>query len=345
LSARQVLVIGSGKRACSTALPAFHRAPEGFAVRAVFARRAKEIEVDGHAYAVRAVDELDAAALAGIDLVYCAVAKDAVPGVLARLLTLGASRFDLLLDTPVVRIKHFRHSSKLDAFRNALVAEDCVHLPWIEPVRRAVAAGSIGTLAGVLFQRSAYAYHGIATAKAVLGATRVSGARRVKIGNGLARRTLRLRGTAAEAWIVEPRDYSAGSVCVLGDAGSIADCEQDGPGVHLPLAPVLAAGEVTALRIGDEVFPFDAAERELLRGDPPELGLTARMDAQKRVGFLRLLRAIAAGRGAYPVDAALEDAVVDAYLERLNRYRATALTDPREPAARALLRVLTRVTG
>jgi hypothetical protein len=69
------------------------------------------------------------------------------------------------------------------------------------------------------------------------------------------------------------------------------------------------------------------------------------MDGQKRIGFLRLLRAIAAGRGAYPVEAALEDAVVDAYLERLGRYRATALTDPREPVARALLRLLTRVTG
>jgi hypothetical protein len=343
VSVRGVLVIGTGKRARETALPAFHRLPDAFQVRAVFAKHAKELAVDGRTYTVRAASELDAAALEGVDLVYCAVTKDAVPGVLARLAALGVSSRELLIDTPVVRFKHLRHADLCRAFRAAWVAEDCVHLPWIEPVRAVVAAGAIGRLEGVLFQRSAYAYHGVATAKAVLGATRVARARREGMGGGLARRTVWFRDAGgAEAWIVEPRDYASGTVCVLGSGGSVADFDHTGPGTHLRLAPVLAAGEVVGLRVGDAEHELDAAERELVRGDPAELGLTARMDAWKRVGFLRLLRAIAAGRGGYALEAALEDTVVDYYLERLGRYRATALTDPRERLARALLRLVCR---
>ena len=46
-----------------------------------------------------------------------------------------------------------------------------------------------------------------------------------------------------------------------------------------------------------------------------------------------------------PGDAALEDTVVDYYLEKVGRYRATALTDPRAPLARALLRLVSRAGG
>ena len=351
MSRRGVLVLGTGKRARETALPAFHRAPDAFEVRAVFAKHAKSIDVDGRRYDVRAASELDAAALAGIDLVYCAVTKNAVPSVLAKLAALDVGSRELLIDTPVVRFKHFRHTDKLQAFKSAWVAEDCVHLPWIAPVRAAIASGAVGApdaLGGVLFQRSAYAYHGVATAKAVLGAARVTHGRRVKLGDGMARRTLRFADAdarAAEAWIVEPRDYAAGTLCVMGADGTIADYAHDGPGTHLRLAPVVAAGELAGLRLGDDEHPFDDAERELVRGDAPELGLTARMDALKRVGFLRLLRGIARGDGGYPVDAALEDTVVDYYLEKVGRYRATALTDPRAPLARALLRLVSRAGG
>src|SRR6185503_4569461 len=99
------------------------------------------------------------------------------------------------------------------------------------------------------------------------------------------------------------------------------------------------------LRLGDDVEAFDDDERALLAGDAPELGLTARMEAWKRVGFLRLLRSVARGAGGYPLADALEDMVVDYHLEKLGRYRATPLTDPRRPLAQGLLRLLTRASG
>lgn len=343
MSARGVIVLGAGKRACETALPAFQRLPREFELRGVFARRARTIEVKGRRHDVRPVESLDAAALSGADLVYVAVGKDAVPEVLARLGRLPIGAVDLLIDTPVVRFKHFRHAERLARFRAAWVAEDCVHLPWIAPVRRALAADKIGAPEGVLFTRSAYAYHGLATAKALLGERRVLRARRSRSG-GLARRDLWFAG-GTEAWIIEPRDYAVGRIAVLGKRGVIADYALDPPpgGTHLLLAPVLRGAEVTGLRLGDDVEDFDGDERALLAGDAPLLGLTARMEAWKRVGFLRLLRSIARGDGGYPVADALEDTVVDYYLERLGRYRATPFTDPSAPLARWLLRQGTRL--
>jgi hypothetical protein len=65
------------------------------------------------------------------------------------------------------------------------------------------------------------------------------------------------------------------------------------------------------------------------------------MEAMKRVGFLRLLRRLASGKGAYPVEQALEDMVVDYHLERFGRYLATPLTRPDAPLAKLILGLLT----
>jgi len=65
----------------------------------------------------------------------------------------------------------------------------------------------------------------------------------------------------------------------------------------------------------------------------------------KRVGFLRLLRAIAAGRGAYVVAAGIDDMVVDYYLEKLGFWRSNALTNPRATLGRTLLETVSRFGG
>jgi hypothetical protein len=57
------------------------------------------------------------------------------------------------------------------------------------------------------------------------------------------------------------------------------------------------------------------------------------------------LRRIADGAGAYPLERALEDTVVDHHLERLGRYRPNPLTTPRGARAPLFLRALTRFGG
>jgi hypothetical protein len=344
MSARGVLVLGTGKRVRETALPAFARLPQAFRLESLWARRAKELEAAGQRFAVRAAADLDARALDGIDLVYLAVAKDAVPEVLARLARLPVAAVDLLIDTPVVRFKHFRHAAHLRAFRSVWVAEDCVFLPWIEPLCAVLRSGAIGELEGVLFTRSAYAYHGLAMARALLAEGSVKRARRRREGAGSARRHVLFAG-GREAWMVEPRDYAVGRLALFGSQGSIADYPMDAPpgGVHLELAPELSGGNVVGVRIGAAVHAFDRDEVALCAGDPPTVGLTARMEAFKRAGFLGLLRSIADGTGGYPLRLGLEDMVVDYWLERVGRYRASALTDPARPLARAALSALTRL--
>ncbi len=338
MAERGVLIVGSGKRVREAALPALRHMEGRFAVRRLFARTRKRIEVGGQGYEVAPLEELAHGDLAGVDLVYVAVAKDAVPQVLGRLASLAVRAIDLLIDTPVVRFKHFHHAARARAFRHAWVAEDCVELPWIQ-----AALAAVGPLRRVELERSAYAYHGVATAKALLGAVRVRSARRLPLGAGGAERLLRfpLGGVAR---IVEPRDYSVGRLVFAGQGGTLSD--RPAPGErHLALELELEGGAVRALRAGRTRIPFDADEADLTRGDPEGASVTARMEAMKRVGFLRLLRRIDQGRGGYPLYQALEDMVVDYHLEKLSRYVSNPVTSPRRWLGRAILSTLSRFGG
>lgn len=337
---RRVAVIGAGKRVVKTALPALQRAAASFAVDAVYARSERDLEVEGVTYAVRALAGNEERALAAVDLVYLAVGKDAVPKVLARLLEHDVSRIDLLIDTPVVRFKHFRHAAAIRRFRDAWVAEDCAYLPWLDTVRAACGRdGPVGALQHVAFERSAYAYHGLATAKALFSSDAVVRARRKRVDASRARREITLAG-GGRATIVEPRDYASGHIVLEGARGAATD-RADRAGAHA-FEPILVDGECSGFRIGAVETRLDTQEIELARGDPPSASVTARMESMKRVGFLRLLRAIDAGRGAYPVDAGLDDMVVDYWLEKLGFWLATPVTSPRAALGRWLLATASR---
>jgi len=338
MSAREVVVVGAGKRVREVALPAFRRLEQHFRLRQVWARSARRVQVAGGAVDVAAFGELKPEDLHGADLVYVAVAKDAVPAVLRRLAALEVGSTDLLIDTPIVRFKHFRHAARCRAFRNTWVAEDCVELPWIQ-----AALAAVGPLYRVELERSAYAYHGVATAKTLLGARSVTSARRRSLGGGGAERLLQVstRGTAR---IVEPRDYAVGRMVFSGQGGSLSDRPEAGE-EHLRLEVELERGGVRALRAGATRLALDDDELDLTRGDPDEASVTARMEAMKRVGFLRLLRRLAEGRRGYALEQGLEDTVVDWCLERLGRYVSSPLSSPHSALGRGVLSLATLPGG
>jgi hypothetical protein len=338
VSPRSVVVIGSGKRVRDVALPAFLRLEQRFAIRQVWARTEKRLEAAGRGIDVAPFAKLASQDLQGANLVYLAVAKDAVPSVLRRLTELDVRGIDLLIDTPVVRFKHFRHAARCRAFQSASVAEDCVELPWIQTVLAAV-----GPLYRVELDRSAWAYHGVATAKALLASTAVRRARRRPLEHGAAERVLHLRGGGV-ARIVEPRDYSKGRIVCVGQGGTLSDRPAFGE-KSLPLEVELMGGAVSALRAGSTRLVLDADESDLTRGDPEDATLTARMEAMKRVGFLRLLRRLAEGRRGYAVEQALEDTVVDYALEKVGFYAGTPFTSPRSALGRGLLGLATSLGG
>lgn len=331
MSQRKVLVVGYGKRVREAALPSL-AACEGLSLARIVARRARE--EDGHA--IGALEDLTD--LAGVDVVYLAVGKDATPKVLARLVELGAADVELLVETPVVRFKHFRHVSQLARFRRTSVAEDCAYLPWFDTVE--AASAHLGAPRTLTLDRSAYAYHGLATAKALLGASRVRGGRRRAAGEGRHERRLSFAGGTA-AVVLEPRDYAVGRWTLEGERGALSDDGRDG----LHLEARLEDGLVAGFRAGDFETSLTPAERGLTAGDPEGASVTARQEAMKRVGFLRIWERLARGEGGYPLAEGLDDMVVDYHLEKLGRYVANPFTSPRSPLARLLLSTVTRLGG
>ncbi|MCY2960114.1 MAG: hypothetical protein NTY35_08110 [Planctomycetota bacterium] len=328
MNARRVWIVGAGKRVRETALPAFLSLPGRIEVAGVYARGARELEAAGRRFAIRALSDARAADFGTGDVVYVAVGKDAVPAVLERLAQFDRARLELLIDTPVLKIKHVRHAHLLEGWKRAGVAEDVVHLPWFETVRAAV-----GDVRNVTFEHSAYAYHGVAQAKALCGA-RVVCARRVKLGQGAARREVELDG-GRRAAVIEPRDYAHGRVIVEGLGGRLTDRLEAGEAGAV-LAPILEQGTCVGFRAGDVTTRLAPEEIALLGPDAPGASVIARMESMKRVAFRRLAAEVAAGRGGYPIEDGLEDMAVDWFLERFGRWSAGGLRDLRRPAARRL---------
>lgn len=344
---KRVLIVGSGKRVKESALPAFLRARDRFRIAGVFSRTARRITAAGEpaeSFEVAPLEQLDAATLAGADLIYMVVAKDAVPAVLRRIVAHDVSGVDMLIETPVLRFRLLGHLGLLDAFRNTWVSEDCTRLPFFNAVANFLARGAMGPPEQIVLEHSAYAYHGIAIGRALFGANQVTGGRRVREAGG-ARRTVRFDG-GGQLEVVEPRDYARGHVLIEGPGGAISD----DPASAAPhrLTPVVEGGACTGFRVDDATAALTTDERALmgapLAGAPPE-SVTTWMDGMKRVGFLRLLGDVDEGRGAHPLLRAVEDTVVDYHLEKFGRYVATPLTNPASPLARLALRAVTRLAG
>jgi hypothetical protein len=318
-------------------LPALRAAAGLWEVHRVLARSARPLEAGGARFDVAPLDTLTQADLDACDLVYLAVSKAAVPAALDRLLRHDVARLDLLIDTPVLLPKHFAQRRRLLAFRNAWVAEDTTALPWLDAL---VAAGR-REVTEAHFDRSAWRYHAFATAKVLLGSRELVAARRLRAG-GATRLELDF-ANGARAVVLEPRDYRAGRLRLVGPAGAVTDDPRAADGALL-LAPVARDGQCAGFSCGSAFAPLDEAERWLF--GPLQAGetVTAHTEDAKRVGLLRLLRDVHAGRGAWPLDEGLEDSFVDWWLDRRGRWKPGLLA-PKSPTGRRLLSLATRPFG
>ncbi|MBL8769099.1 MAG: hypothetical protein JNL94_17135 [Planctomycetes bacterium] len=340
MSARGVWIIGAGKRVVETAYPAFQRATRECSVLGVFARHARDLAIGGSTVRVEDAAQMTASRLRDVDLVYVAVGKAALPVVLGALAKFDMSRVDLLIDTPVLLPKQFRHASRFAGFRRAFVAEDCIELPWYDTIARARDAGLLGALREARFERSAYRYHAFAMVKSVFGADRIAHASRTRKG-GDEIRTLDLGG-GRSAVVVEPRDYSIGSFALRGDNATVTDGDASGDALRI-VTSAAKDGRVDGFRIGDVATELDDDERSLLIM-PRAPRVTGNMEDWKRVGFLRLLRRIHAGSGAYPIEQGLDDSFLDFRLDKFGSARAGDWHDWRSTLGRTLWSVLSRAS-
>ncbi len=336
MNARRLWIVGAGKRVRETALPAILSLPDSFTIAGVLARTSRDVEMAGRRFAIRALSQVSTQEFEPGDVVYVAAAKDAVPSVLQHFATFDRSRLELLIDTPVLRFKHLRFAPLLEGWSRASVAEDVAWLPWYETARAAV-----GDVRNVLFDRSAYAYHGFAAAKTLCHATRVVHARRARLEGGRARREVEVDG-GRRAIMIEPRDYATGRFVLEGTRGRVTDRREPGEDALL-LEPIVEGGVCTGFRAGEVVTNLSPEESRLTRGDPPGASVVARMPSMKCIGFRRLAASVAAGRGAYPIQQGLDDTAVDWFLERLGRWHANGILDVHRPLARRLWSALGRL--
>ena len=207
---KRLLVIGAGGRVTDAVLPVLARTGGRFELGGVFARRARELDARGVLHRVRPLADLTAGEVAAANVVYVVVAKPAVGAVLEQLTRFDVAHVDLMLETPVVLFKHLHHARRTRPFQSASVAEDISALPWLDLVRRVAAPdGELGPPLRAELDRSGYAYHGVALAKALLGDDHVkSGVQRRAGSHEL--RTLRFAGGGEARW-TSPRDYSVGA--------------------------------------------------------------------------------------------------------------------------------------
>jgi hypothetical protein len=330
-----VLVVGAGKRVETDVQPALLAARDLWRVHRVLARGARRLPIADTSFEVVPLDALTQADLDACALIYLAVTKEQVPAALARLRRLDVSRLELLIDTPVLLPKHLAQRRHFAAFQRVSVAEDCVALPWFDAVR---AAGLAPTDA--LFDRSAWRYHGLATAKTLLGSREIRVARRTPVKGG-ARLELTLANDA-HATILEPRDYRAGHVRLSGPSGVVSD---DPRATDVtPLRAVAERGECAGFACGAAVTRLDPAERWLFGPLREGETVTAHTEDCKRVGLLRLLRELHAGRVLYELDEGLEDSLVDWLLEKRGKWKP-GLLSVKSPAGMRFLSLVTRPLG
>ena len=184
---RKVLILGSGQRIVNAALPAFEALPELYSVEGVIARKEKTIATKNGIQKVEPISRLDNERIAAIDLIFICVSKAAVPTVLEHLGKLEVSRTDLLIDTPVLLFKHLSHFKKFEPFRNVWVAEDMSTLPWLDTLDLVRESESLGDPKSLTLYQSAYAYHGLALAKTLLGGAPIKSAKRRHTGGKFVR--------------------------------------------------------------------------------------------------------------------------------------------------------------
>jgi hypothetical protein len=338
MSAFKVLVIGAGERVVLDTLPALVSLGERIEIVGVYSRTPRSVEAAGRTFDVRGLAELDSRGLAGVDLVHVVVAKKAVPSVLARLARHERSRVQLQLETPALLFRHLAHRDALDAWRAVWVSEDVTELPWLETLRVFVASGAIGRVRSVLLDRGAYAYHGVALGKAVLGAQHVASARRRALGGERFERTL-VMDDGSRATIHEPRVYADGRFVLSGERGAVSDAA----GSEHRLEARVERERCTGFAIGALATKLAHEESELLgpwRDAAGDGRITPHTHALKRVGLRRLFARLAAGESGYPLDAALEDMAVDYHLEKLGRYVRNPLTGAHARFVGRLMRLL-----
>ncbi len=312
----RVVLVGAGRRARDTILPAIHACAPHVEVTAVCARSVREIELLGGR--VRTTTSLlPETDVSNTDAVVVSVGAESVEAVLGELAAREeAGTLTLMLDTPVLEPAHLRAAATFPRFRAVLASEDTYCLPLYVLVRRLVDEGRIGRLRRVYLFHSGYRHHALA------GLKRLTGVRPRRVSVDRANRWcadvhVTFPG-GVRAQIVEPRRYEIGRAMIVGETGFVADYPVEHPrAVRVGYRTV--KGRFRGLTVDDEPVPspLDEAYSSALDGVPLEDD--SLMNQMKIRGAMDLLRGLGdpGSPDRYPAVEAIEDNLAMHFAERL----------------------------
>jgi predicted dehydrogenase len=328
----RIALIGAGRRARETLIPAIHAASSWVDLVAVCTRSPRPLELLGSRFRADSIPlgNLDPREL---DAVVVAVGTRSVPGVLDELATRGGAGLTLMVDTPVLDPADLAAAKGLGRFRAVLASEDNFALPLFALARRLVDEGRVGRLRKAYLFHSGYRHHALAALR------RLTGARPRRVSVDRASRWsadvhVSFSG-GVRATIVEPRRYEIGRTLVVGEAGFLADYPLDHPrAIHVGYRT--DAGRFLGLTVDDEPVPtteLDEAFDAALRGAPLEDD--SLMSQMKIRGAMELLVGLGdpTSRERYPAADAIEDNLAMHVAERIRL--APARGPLLRPAARA----------
>ncbi len=280
---KNIILIGAGKRLQNDVIPALE-VSDAFNVVGIYARSTRTILISNLSQQVRSLNELDFEKIKKADWIYIGVPSSSLRSVFKFLAGFPLKNISLLVDTPVIPWRYSRVKKYFKNFYQVVVAEDIVYLPWIEPLKKALG----GKITEMIFEHSAYAYHGIALAKTLADCRNFKKARLDKL-NGETAMKLEFSNGAAVS-IFEPRDYAKGAMIFSGPSGKIDDCF---PYSGASMFPIVCEGKCLGINIAGEKVIFSEQETKLIGPVLKNATITSMTLQLKRIGLLKIFKGLA----------------------------------------------------
>lgn len=224
---KNVLIVGSGNRVQKTILPAILCLKDIYTLCGVYSRKQKILINDSRFGIIKTIRNLSLIDFQSLDIIIVAITTENVPELLALLSSFNTKHIRLLLDTPVLRIKHLWALKYFKLFKEVYISEDYISMKVYDMAKQIIKSGKIGNLRHIYLFHSGYKHHALAIIKNLASLNYISLMHVEKRGNNITETKIRLPN-GVSATILGPRDYSIGRFLIIGDSGFISDYSLSG---------------------------------------------------------------------------------------------------------------------
>ena len=310
-----VLIIGSGNRVQKTILPALCCLPNKYNIVGICSRTEKNLILPGGKRTIRTIIDMDTIDLRHVDIIIIAVTTEIIPEVIHSLTRQSVHHIVLFLDTPVLYMKHIHTARLFSLFRNVYVTEDYIAMPITDVVKRIVQTGVIGKLKQIYLFHSGYKYHALAFLRRILSEQSISTMIKKALSGAISEIHIRFPG-GIRATIVEPKDYAAGRLLVIGEKGFISDYPLSGERA-INIAYTFKNGIYGGMNISGEVVEKHRITNPLYWSIIRDLLDTSLINCIKIEGLIRLFESLSDQpfTYAYSYEEGLYDSAASAILD------------------------------